>query len=96
MMGTPSEIKRIRKNLKLTTEEFGNLFNPPASGSLVSRWERGVNLPNAKRLGKIASLGNTTVDRLLNPNDLADYTNQELLDELRSRGHEDITKNTQD
>ena len=58
-------IKNIRINLNETTADFGKHFNPPSSNSLVSRWERGVNLPNNKRINKIAELGNITVEELL-------------------------------
>lgn len=58
-------IKTIRINLKETTAEFAKHFNPPASDSLVSRWERGVNLPNNERIKEIARLGNLSVDQLL-------------------------------
>lgn len=60
-----SRIKSIRINLKETTAEFAKRFTPPASDSLVSRWERGVNLPNSGRLKQIADLGGYTVDELL-------------------------------
>lgn len=58
-------IKNIRINLKETTAEFANNFDPPSSNSLVSRWERGVNLPNSERLKVIADLGGISVDELL-------------------------------
>ena len=58
-------IKEIRLKLVKSQEEFGNLFDPPAPKSAVSRWEHGGS-PNKKRLKKIAKLGQTTVDYLLN------------------------------
>lgn len=57
-------IKSIRIKLGKTTADFGSLIDG-TSGSLVSRWERGVNLPNSKRLSMIAELGNITIDELL-------------------------------
>lgn len=60
-----NRIKSIRKKLGLTTKEFGNKIIPPASDSLVSRWERGVNRPNNNRLKQIAELGNISIDYLL-------------------------------
>lgn len=60
-----SRIKTIRISLKETTALFAKRFNPPASDSLVSRWERGVNLPNNQRLKEIADMGNMSVDELL-------------------------------
>ena len=60
-------ISDIRMNLGKNTREFGELFDPPASDSIVSRWESGKSLPNASRLAKIAQLGGTTVDELIAP-----------------------------
>lgn len=57
-------IKSIRQKNGKTTKEFGSLIDG-ASDSLVSRWERGVNLPNTKRLKLIAELGNVSVNELL-------------------------------
>lgn len=58
-------IKTIRKENKLTLENFGKLFNPPASKGLVSNWEKGDNLPNKKRLERIAEIGKVSVPYLL-------------------------------
>lgn len=58
-------IKSIRIKLKETTAEFAEHFTPPASNSLVSRWERGVNLPNNERIEVISKLGNMSVEELL-------------------------------
>lgn len=58
-------IKLIRKQLGLTMEEFGYLFDPPASQSIVSRWEKGVSVPNNQRMKRISELGNTTVADLI-------------------------------
>lgn len=58
-------IKEIRFKMGKSQEEFGELFNPPAPKSAVSRWEHGGS-PNKKRIKKIAQLGNISVDYLLN------------------------------
>jgi len=58
-------IKLIRKQLGLTMEEFGYLFDPPASQSIVSRWEKGVSVPNNQRMKRISELGNVTVADLI-------------------------------
>ena len=56
----------IRKSLGLTMKEFGErMGNPVASNSIVSRWEKGVSVPNNKRLKRIAELGEMTVENLL-------------------------------
>lgn len=59
-----NRIKSIRKQKGLTTKDFGK-FISGASDSLVSRWERGVNLPNNARLKMIAKFGEITVEELL-------------------------------
>lgn len=51
------QIANIRFKKKMTLEEFGKLFNPPASHSLVSRWERNINKPNRQRLKRLSELG---------------------------------------
>lgn len=54
-------IKIIRNELGLTMKEFGQKFDPPASDSIVSRWERGKSSPNSDRLQRIADLGNVSL-----------------------------------
>lgn len=60
-------IKKIRLSLGKTGDEFGMLIDPdnPPSQSTISKWERNVNLPNNKRLAKIAKEGGISVERLL-------------------------------
>ena len=59
------KIKAIRQDLGLSMEEFGKLFDPPASKGVVSNWENAYNKPNNERLKKIAQLANTTIEYLL-------------------------------
>lgn len=59
------KIRKIRLSRGETMEEFGKLFDPPASKGVVSNWENGYNLPNQERLKRIAELGNVTVEELL-------------------------------
>lgn len=59
------KIKSIRLRLSYNLADFGQLFDPPASASNVSRWERGLNIPNKKRLKIIADLAGITVTELL-------------------------------
>lgn len=85
------KIKSIRINQKENAEDFGKRFDPPASQSLVSRWERGVNLPNNARLKAIADIAGISVDELLNDQEqdlnqlLQDVLaeNQRLISELK-------------
>lgn len=57
-------IKKIRVSKGLTMDEFGAIIDNTKQ-SLVSRWERGVNLPNKKRLKMIADFANISVDEIL-------------------------------
>lgn len=58
-------IRDIRKRLGFSMEEFASRIDDRAKSGTVSNWETGKNLPNNKRLTKIAELGNLTVDELL-------------------------------
>ena len=58
-------IKSTRISLKMTQEEFGKQFNPPAAKSIISRWEKGTSTPSAERLLTISKLSGYTVDELL-------------------------------
>lgn len=82
-MGVGKRIKTIRIAMGMDLAELGSKVNPPASASLASRWERGVNLPNNKRLQSIAELGNVTVDYLLNGLPVAE--DKELATEARTK-----------
>ena len=64
-MSAGKKIKSIRMQRGETMKEFGSNFNPPASDSIVSRWERAISIPNNERLKKIAELGEISVDELL-------------------------------
>lgn len=61
-----TRIKSLRLSQGIDLETFGKQIEPPASASIASRWERGINIPNNKRLQSIAKLGNVSVDYLLN------------------------------
>lgn len=71
-----SKIKFIRHTLGLTMEDFGKLFNPHASDSIVSRWERGISSPNNERLKVIADIGIYTMEQLL------EMEEDEILDKI--------------
>lgn len=62
-------IKAIRLQMGKNQEAFGKLFTPQVSKGAVSRWESGDTIPSAKRLKKIAKLGDITVYHLLNGKD---------------------------
>src|SRR5699024_6024266 len=80
-------IRSIRKDKGMTLDDFGDLLTPPASDSIVSRWERGVSLPSNERTKQIAKEGNISVDELLHGS-LDDYARR-LLDELEEELQED-------
>lgn len=58
------KIKNHRQNKGLNMREFGE-FIDSASDSIVSRWEKGVSIPNAKRLKLIADDMGISVTELL-------------------------------
>lgn len=59
-----NRIESIRKEKGLSQEEFGLLIDG-AHKSLVSKWEKGMSLPNNKRQKLIATLGKISVNELL-------------------------------
>lgn len=68
-----NRIKEIREQSGLTMEEFiehidGN--SGKGRSGTVNNWESGQNLPNKKRLQKIASLGNVSVNYILHGTEL--------------------------
>ena len=58
-------IRNIRQILGDSMEQFAKKIDDKAKSGTVSNWETGKNLPNSKRLKRIAELGNVTVDYLL-------------------------------
>jgi transcriptional regulator with XRE-family HTH domain len=82
-----SRIKLIRNELGLTMKEFGEKFDPPASDSIVSRWERGISSPNNERLKRIAELGNISMLYLTTGKkairDLSDNEKREFVKDMR-------------
>ncbi|HDD0596286.1 TPA: helix-turn-helix transcriptional regulator [Staphylococcus aureus] len=60
-----NNIKKIRKELGLTMEEFGEKFTHKAHKSIVSKWEKGLTKPSNERLKEIAKLGNISVHQLI-------------------------------
>lgn len=57
-------ILQIRKKFGYSMQQFGEIIDNAPKGS-VNSWEKGVNLPNEKRLKQIATLGNLTLNELL-------------------------------
>lgn len=57
-------IFQIRKKYGYSMQKFGKIIDNAPKGS-VNSWEKGVNLPNEKRMRLIATLGNMTLNELL-------------------------------
>ena len=57
-------ILQIRKKYGYSMQKFGEIIDNAPKGS-VNSWEKGVNLPNEKRLKQIATLGNMTLNELV-------------------------------
>ncbi|MDT2842878.1 helix-turn-helix domain-containing protein [Vagococcus lutrae] len=60
-----SQIKTIRLSLGMNQEQFGELFEPIANKSIVSRWEKGQSIPSAERLKIISDVSNTPIEELI-------------------------------
>lgn len=80
-------IKQIRVNRKETLEQFANKIKEKTNNTIkttksnVSKWEKGLNVPNDITLQAIAELGNVTVEYLLTGNDFSNiFDEQSLLD----------------
>jgi transcriptional regulator with XRE-family HTH domain len=59
-----NRIKTIRLEKSMNLKEFG-FYIDNTSDSIVSRWEKGKSIPNAKRLKLIANAGGISVNELL-------------------------------
>ncbi|WP_162921691.1 DUF3850 domain-containing protein [Listeria costaricensis] len=51
-----NSINELRLAKGLTLEEFGALFNPSATPSIVSKWERGISLPAPEQMAIILQM----------------------------------------
>lgn len=66
-----NKIKRIRVDRKETLEEFAKNIVRVSDGAIkttksnISKWEKGLNVPNDIALQAIANLGNTTANQLI-------------------------------
>lgn len=80
-----NNIEKIRSSKGESKKVFGERFK--ASGSLVSKWEKGTVIPNPERLKAIAELGETTVEYLMYGS-LENYA-KDLLNELEKELKED-------
>jgi len=56
-------IRKLRLAKGMTLQQVGDVFG--ISASSVSNWEKGVNLPDSRKLSKLAAVLGTTVDSLV-------------------------------
>lgn len=88
-------IKEIRLKLGYSMDEFASRIDEKAKSGTVSNWETGKNLPNNKRLNRIAELGNVSLLYLLKGEKSLYDVNEEELDELiNSKNFNNLFNNT--
>ena len=73
-----SIFKELRKKVNMTQIEVANYMN--VQQNTVSKWERGLTVPDQSILPKIAELYNTTVDYLLTGKDASIQTQPPVLE----------------
>lgn len=82
-------IKALRTQKGMTMQKFGELFDPPASKSIVSRWESGKSVPSNERIKTISNNLKISTQYLLNGElSLEDAINQgmSMNDYAKSQG----------
>lgn len=57
-------IKQIRNAGRWSLKDFGEIVLNASKGT-VSNWEHGVNVPNKKRIERLARIGNKNIDWIL-------------------------------
>lgn len=60
-----ARIYKIRKNRDESLAKFGKQLTTVSGKNVVTRWEKGINIPDIEKLMNIAYLGKTTVPYLL-------------------------------
>ncbi|MDV4392275.1 helix-turn-helix domain-containing protein [Enterococcus faecium] len=58
-------IREVRKNREETLEKFGKNFTIYTGKNVISRWEKGINIPDIEKLMNTAYLGKVTVPYLM-------------------------------
>lgn len=66
-------INAIRKDRNESLQSFGLCFTNPARKNVVSRWEKGQNIPDIEKLMNIAYLGETTVSAILHGEEYKEF-----------------------
>lgn len=62
---TGEKLRQLRIQHNLTMEQFGAIFSPPISRSVVANWEANRNFPNTERLITISNHFDISTDYLL-------------------------------
>lgn len=90
-------IKSIRLEKSMNLKEFG-FYIDNTSDSIVSRWEKGKSVPNAKRLKLIANAGGISVNELLYGDfkyycfDIFEVAHNDFMDHFETAKNLDINK----
>lgn len=75
-------IQHLRKDRKLTQNEFANELNYTAKA--ISKWERGESIPEIETLIKIANFFHVTVDYLVHENSII-HSNEYLTEDIKNK-----------
>ena len=73
-------IKQRRERLCLTQQELADRLH--VVRQTVSKWEKGISLPDAEMLERLADLFGVTADELLERNDASPYDHGLISDQL--------------
>ena len=84
-------IKNIRKNKGLTQEELASELN--VVRQTVSKWEKGLSVPDAELLTKLAEVLETDVSTLLGSNVLPESENNKIAEQLSRINEQLVIKN---
>lgn len=76
-------IAELRKNLDMTQAELAEKMN--VSIQAVSKWENDISYPDIERIGQLASILNTCVERIISGNDFFSLTELKNSDNLAKR-----------
>lgn len=81
-MQLANNIKALRVKQKLTQDEFGHLFD--VTRSTVSKWERGLSIPELSTLNKIAVFFDVTIEELTTSKDITKTKEERLLNAAKA------------
>ena len=84
-------IKNLRKNKGLTQEELAAELN--VVRQTVSKWEKGLSVPDAELLKKLAEVLETDVSILLGSSVLPDNENNKIAEQLSRINEQLVIKN---